>query len=72
MIYISPAPESMFEKSLALPGLKSLFRQHSAVLYSYMFGGASSTSQGTSSASLSTQAPVASSDPGKISLYRHF
>lgn len=72
MIYISPAPESMFEKSLALPGLKSLFRQHSAVLYSYMFGGVSSTSQRTSSASSSTQAPVASSDPGNISLYRHF
>ena len=36
MMYISPAPESSFEKFLTLPGLQSLFRQHASVLYSHM------------------------------------
>lgn len=72
MIYISPAPESMFEKSLALPGLKSIFRQHSAVLYSYVFGGAPPTSQRMSLESSSTRAPVASTDQRNISLYQFF
>mmetsp|Transcript_27464 Transcript_27464/g.39318 ORF Transcript_27464/g.39318 Transcript_27464/m.39318 type:complete len:843 (+) Transcript_27464:106-2634(+) len=40
MMYISPAPESNYEMSLTLPGLKSIFRQHCAVLYSYLSGGA--------------------------------
>jgi len=38
MMYISPAPESEFEKSLRLPGLKSLFRRHCSILHSHFQG----------------------------------
>ncbi len=34
MLYINPAPESEFEKTLLLPGLQALFRDYSASTFS--------------------------------------
>ena len=36
MLYIDPAPLSEFEKTLVLPGLQALFRDHSASMYNAM------------------------------------
>jgi hypothetical protein len=33
MLYVEPAPFSMFEKQLQMPGLQSIFRRHSSVIY---------------------------------------
>jgi len=42
MFYVSPSPESEFDKSLMLPGLRSLFRRRSSVLHAHCFGCGSS------------------------------
>lgn len=40
MLYVDPAPMSEFEKTLSLPGLRALFRDHSAsIVHSAMGGG---------------------------------
>eukprot|EP00546_Thalassionema_frauenfeldii_P013855 CAMPEP_0178928028 /NCGR_PEP_ID=MMETSP0786-20121207/19601_1 /TAXON_ID=186022 /ORGANISM="Thalassionema frauenfeldii, Strain CCMP 1798" /LENGTH=961 /DNA_ID=CAMNT_0020603697 /DNA_START=763 /DNA_END=3648 /DNA_ORIENTATION=- len=36
MIYVAPAPFSMFEKQLQMPGLQSIFRRHSSVAYAHL------------------------------------
>jgi len=36
MMYILPSPVSDFEKSLTLPGLRTLFRQRSSTMYSFL------------------------------------
>jgi len=36
MLYVDPAPFSMFEKQLQMPGLQNLFRRHSSVLRAHL------------------------------------
>jgi len=36
MLYVNPAPFSMFEKQLQMPGLQKLFRRHSSVLRAHL------------------------------------
>jgi len=37
-LYVSPAPESEFEKTLILPGIKSLFRRHGSTIIAHHCG----------------------------------
>lgn len=43
VVYASPAPFSEFERQLAMPGLKSLFRSHSAVVSTHVRSGGKNT-----------------------------
>lgn len=36
MLYVAPAPFSMFEKQLQMPGLQTIFRRHSSVIYAHL------------------------------------
>eukprot|EP00578_Thalassiosira_sp_NH16_P010951 CAMPEP_0181123530 /NCGR_PEP_ID=MMETSP1071-20121207/25955_1 /TAXON_ID=35127 /ORGANISM="Thalassiosira sp., Strain NH16" /LENGTH=963 /DNA_ID=CAMNT_0023208691 /DNA_START=531 /DNA_END=3422 /DNA_ORIENTATION=+ len=38
MLYVDPAPLSEFEKTLLLPGLQAIFRDHSASVFSFTLG----------------------------------
>jgi len=36
MLYVTPAPFSMFEKQLQMPGLQKIFRRHSSVIFAHL------------------------------------